>query len=216
MRIAAFLLCFGLVVTTATTANASGSCRDYMLYDNDTGERVEGCVPLHVEATNTKPVQVVPAMKKKTRFGWKIAELSRGDMLARMGLRPGDVILALNGYDLASKRTPDIIAEILGNDDKLVITVGRKPRPRIDKPAGRTVMEVTQSTKGITLTKIPDDSFFETIGLQPGDTVLSIGGRKVKTFTMLNALAEDAEKMAEVHVVIRRAGQEVDIVVKSD
>jgi len=216
MRTAAMTLCFALLATAGATAHASGSCREYTLYDNDTEERVDGCVPLQVDATNTKPVQVVPAMKKRARFGWKIAELSRGDLLARLGLRPGDVILSLNGYDLGAQDTPNIIADILGRDDKLIISVGKKPRARMDKAKGTTMMEVTKNNKGIKLDKIPAGSFFETIGLEPGDVVLSIGGHKVKSPGVLAGLAEDAEKMPEVHVIILRNGQEMDLLVKTE
>lgn len=216
MRLAALALSITFAASLSSPAQASGSCREYTLYDNDTEERVDGCVPLRVDATNTKPVQVVPAMKKRVRFGWKIAELSRGDMLARMGLRPGDVLLSINGYDLAAQATPDIIVDILGRDDKLILSVGTKPRARMDKGADTKIMEVSQIPKGIKLDTIPPGSFFETIGLEPGDVVISIGGHKATNPRVMQQLAEDAEKMPEVHVVILRSGQEMDLLVKTE
>jgi len=156
---------------------------------------------------------VVPAMLNNVRFGWKIAELSRGDVLARIGLHVGDVLLMINGFDLAAQATPDKIAEVLANNDKLVLTIGSKPRAA--GPASKVeVTEVVKAGKGLRLDKIPPKSFFANIGLEPGDTILSIAGRPVNDVDSLTKMEKEAEAMDEVHVVIQRGGKELDLLVK--
>ncbi|MFH1808598.1 MAG: hypothetical protein ABIJ09_07630 [Pseudomonadota bacterium] len=193
---------------------AAETCRSYEVIDTDTGERVEGCAQTSVSSSLSTPLQVVPALRDRVRFGWKIASLTRGDLLARIGLRPGDVMLAINGYELAVRDNPAIIAEVLGGSDKLVITVGSKPRTA---PAVQPVqvMEVTKNNRGIKLDTIPDDGFFATIGLQPGDTVLKIAGQSVTDMTSLTQLEKQASNMPEVHVLILRGGKELDLLVKT-
>jgi type II secretory pathway component PulC len=208
------ILCPVLLALLLSAPLRAETCRSYQLVDNDTGERVEGCAPLSVSSNLSNPLQVVPALHDKVRFGWKIASLTRGDLLARMGLRPGDVLLMINGHDLAARADPAIIAEALAGSDTLVVTVGSKPRSGPPAQAVQ-VMEVTRGGQGIKLDVIPDDGFFATIGLQPGDTVLKIGGQSVTDMASLLRLEKEAEAMPEVHVLIRRGGKELDLLVKT-
>jgi type II secretory pathway component PulC len=208
-----FACALAIVLAVAIGGQARAACRDYSLIDADTGEQVDGCVQETVKSTQAKPLSVVPAMLNGVRFGWKIAELSRGDLLARIGLHTGDVLLTLNGYDLAAQATPDKIADVLGANDKLVVTVGSKPRATA--PASKvTVTEVAKAGKGLRLDRIPPKSFFANIGLEPGDTILSIAGMPINDVDSLTRMERQAEAMDEVHVVILRAGKELDLLVK--
>lgn len=212
MRVFSCLL--ALVVAAAISSQArAAACRDYTLIDMDSGEQVDGCVQDTVRSSKTRPLAVVPAMLNGARFGWKIAELSRGDVLARIGLHVGDVLLTLNGFDLAAQATPDRIADVLANNDKLVLTVGSKPRTA--GPTGKVeVTEVVKTGKGLRLDKMPPKSFFANIGLEPGDTILSIAGRPINDIESLTKMEREAEAMDEVHVVIQRGGKELDLLVK--
>ncbi|MBN2358161.1 MAG: hypothetical protein JXR83_01825 [Deltaproteobacteria bacterium] len=212
MKRCAWMLAIGLAGALGGDA-AAAVCRDYTLIDTDTNEQVDGCVQEVVHSTRAKPLAVVPALHKGVRFGWKIAELSRGDVLARIGLHVGDIILTMNGYDMAAQATPDKIAEILANNDKLVLTVGSKPRTT--SPSTKVqVTEVVKAGKGLRLDRIPAKSFFANIGLEPGDTILSIAGRPVNDVDSLTRLEKEANAMDEVHVVIMREGKELDLLVR--
>lgn len=212
MRVFSWVLALVLAGAIGGQARAA-ACRDYTLIDMDSGEQVDGCVQDVVRSTRGRPLAVVPAMLNGKRFGWKIAELSRGDVLARIGLHLGDVLLTLNGFDLAAQSTPDKIAEVLANNDKLVLTVGSKPRAA--GPAGKVeVTEVVKAGKGLRLDRIPPKSFFANIGLEPGDTILSIAGRPVNDIDSLTKMEKEADAMDEVHVVILRQGKELDLLVK--
>lgn len=235
MRYLSSFFVLGFLLASAGLAHAGTPCRDFELKDRDSGEVVSGCASLSVDSNKKDPPQLSPAMADHKRFGWKVVALNRGDMLAGMGIRPGDVLIQVNGYDMAAQATPAVLGEILGGYDKLIIVVGKKPLVKSAASSaatttaaanttlaasatpskGTVVMQVTKGARGLTLNTVEPGSYFASIGVQPGDTLLKIAGQDVTDLASLSRLEKMAKNMDEVHVIILRAGSEMDLMVKS-
>ena len=235
MRSLFSFLVFGLFLANAALVQAGTPCRDFELKDRDSGEVVKGCASLSVDSNKKNPPQLSPALVNHKRFGWKIVSLNRGSILAGMGLRPGDVLLQVNEYNMAAQETPAILGGILGDYKKLSIVIGQKaslalsPAQTPSHPAaanttsaqspapnkGQIVMQVTKGPRGLTLNTVEPGSYFASIGVQAGDTLLKIAGQNVTDLSTLSRLEKLAKNMDEVHVIILRAGTEMDLMVKA-
>lgn len=207
-------------LTLAQLSFAGTPCRDYVLTDLDSGETVTGCASLSVESNKNQPPQLSPARQQRVRFGWKLSGLSRADLFSRMGLRPGDVLLKVNGIDMASQETPAKLGEILGTNAKLVIVIGQKPLSQAaaapsPSAANTQIIQITKGARGLTLNTVEPGSYFANIGVQPGDTLLKIADQEVTDLASLQRLEQQAKGMDQVHVVILRQGQEMDMLIKS-
>src|SRR2546430_11826185 len=76
-----------------------------------------------------KAVRVVPAIKNGKPNGFKLYAIRPSSLVARLGFRNGDTVLAINGYELT---TPDKVLEIytkLKSVDSLTIDIERRGTP---------------------------------------------------------------------------------------
>jgi general secretion pathway protein C len=76
-------------------------------------------------------INIVPNIKNGRTKGMRVRYVSRRSFIHKLGIRPGDVILAINGVEINSPEDSFSAFEQLKNEDTVIITVLRKGK-RID------------------------------------------------------------------------------------
>jgi S1-C subfamily serine protease len=179
-------------------------------------------------------------------FGWTIrpadgqvvlAEVAGGSVASRLGLRAGDVIVAVDGVEVRSAREfndmmSKLMAErpgetvpvtVLRGEERSVVSLqlpttqaATPPKPAVAPPAvpedrkdtGRAFGMVLDTTAGgLVITDIAPGSPAQRAGLAPGDTVLKIGSANVDTYTGLLRAFDLIKPAPEVKISFARDGE---------
>ena len=165
----------------------------------------------------------------KKPSGALVSSVEKGSPAAQAGLEPGDVILAINGKEIASSGDLPVIVAGMSAGDTARLQVWRNGSARDiavrigtfreDKVASAEPKEAVKSRLGVSVraltpaeqqqVEIKGGVIVEETGgaaaragIQPGDIILSINGEAVKTPDQLRALLAKAGK--RVAILIER------------
>lgn len=156
----------------------------------------------------------------KKPAGALVGSVAEGSPAARAGLAPGDIILKLNGEEIASSnQLPPLVADLKpgsaakleiwrkGGTREIVVTVGQLQDDKVatnDSPAtqgrlGLSVRPLTpdergQAGSGDGLLVEEAAGAAARAGILPGDIVLSLNGEPIKNAAQLRTLAAKAGK----------------------
>lgn len=166
-------------------------------------------------------------MNKPT--GALVSSVEKDSPAAKAGLEPGDVILSVNGKEIASSgELPPVVADIVPGDSAklqvwrkggtrdLEVKVGAQKE---EKVAGNGGKDVDQGRLGLSLRQLTPDErrqldgakglLVEAVngaaaraGIRPGDVVLSVNGEAVTSVEQLRRLVAKAQK--RVALLIQR------------
>jgi serine protease Do len=154
--------------------------------------------------------------------GALVAQVEKGSPAEKAGLKPGDVLLGVNGKAIErSAEIPPLVAAVKpgdkatlnvwrdGKKQDLAVTVGRldadktaeAASPRNEKAdTGKLGLAVRPSKEGLVVEKVSGPA--ERAGIQAGDVVTAVNGRPVKSVDDLRKAAEHAK--GSVAVLVRR------------
>ena len=154
--------------------------------------------------------------------GALVAQVEKGSPAEQAGLKPGDVLLGVNGKAIErSAEIPPLVAAVKpgdkatlnvwrdGKKQDLAVTVGRldadktaeAASPRNEKAdTGKLGLAVRPSKEGLVVEKVSGPA--ERAGIQAGDVVTAVNGRPVKSVDDLRKAAEHAK--GSVAVLVRR------------
>jgi serine protease Do len=188
-----------------------------------------------------QPGDLTPALMRAFRApgaqGALVTEVVAGSPGARAGLRPGDVIVELDGKRLA--RTGDLpwLASLAGVGRRVKLSVLRQgkplsvelalaempeetpaapapPAPRAHGAIGVTVTEVAEDMARVlqldgrlVVTDLEPGGIAEKAGLEPGDVVLEVNGRAVRTVDDYFAVLKGAPPGEMMRMLVRRGGR---------
>jgi membrane-associated protease RseP (regulator of RpoE activity) len=181
-------------------------------------------------------------------FGWTLrpakdrvvlAEVANGTVAARLGLRAGDVIVAVDGVEVRSvQEFNDMMARlmaqrpgetipvtVLRGDERSVVSLAmpEAAAPAPARPAAPPVlpddrddtgrafgMVVKATAAGLVITEIARGSPAERARLAPGDTVLKIGSAEVESYPGLLRAFDLIKPAPEVKVSFARDGEPME------
>ena len=159
--------------------------------------------------------------------GALVAQVEKGSPAEQAGLKPGDVLLGVNGKAIErSAEIPPLVAAVKpgdkatlnvwrdGKKQDLAVTVGRldadktaeAASPRNEKAdTGKLGLAVRPSKEGLVVEKVSGPA--ERAGIQAGDVVTAVNGRPVKSVDDLRKAAEHAK--GSVAVLVRRGDDSI-------
>jgi len=154
--------------------------------------------------------------------GALVAQVEKDSPAEKAGLKPGDVLLGVNGKAIErSAEIPPLVAAVKpgdkatlnvwrdGKKQDLAVTVGRldadktaeAASPRNEKAdTGKLGLAVRPSKEGLVVEKVSGPA--ERAGIQAGEVVTAVNGRPVKSVDDLRKAAEHAK--GSVAVLVRR------------
>src|SRR6185503_8020790 len=154
--------------------------------------------------------------------GALVAQVEKGSPAEKAGLKPGDVLLGVNGKAIErSAEIPPLVAAVKpgdkatlsvwrdGKKQDLAVTVGRldadktaeAASPRNEKAdTGKLGLAVRPSKEGLVVEKVSGPA--ERAGIQAGDVVTAVNGKPVKSVEELRAVADKAK--GAVAILVRR------------
>jgi serine protease Do len=169
-------------------------------------------------------------LKLGQRNGALISEVFKGDPADQAGLRPGDVILEVNGKNINDTHQLLILIASFHVGDKVNVKVSRdgqektfqvtvaerKDRPEIARDPGdgkasfgMTVQDITPQiarqlgipqTKGVVVTDIEEGSPADEVGIQPRDVIQQVN--KVNVSSLKEYLREIAKPAAKNSILL--------------
>jgi len=90
----------------------------------------------------------------------------------------------------------------------------RPPEPQQGWKIG---VVIEQTLLGVTVKQVLEDYPAKRAGIKEGDVILSVEGKEVKTLEEFReALRKATEVLKEVHIVVRREGERVELVIKKE
>lgn len=173
----------------------------------------------------------------KTPEGALVTKIERGSPAEKAGLQAGDVITALNGRRITSSVSLPMLVSSLRPGAKAELTIIRDKKPQTvsitigtNPDSAKTVGAAAQSghrlgiegriltdaesreadTTGLLVTKV--GKFAASVGLQPGDIIVSANGKLIKS-------SDDLQKACrenQVLLLVQRDGGRIFIPVKFD
>ncbi|MDQ7081875.1 MAG: Do family serine endopeptidase [Aquificota bacterium] len=174
------------------------------------------------------------------REGIIIAQVIKGSPADRAGLKVGDIIVALNGKKMDSVRdlqiaimrtrpgtvvTLTVIRE--GKKKEIKVKIGElpergKPRPRDfeGEGLGLTLRDLTPQERakvgadGVLVVGVVPGSLAHRSGLRPGDVIMRVNYRKVRTVQEFNRLIENFREMGKkkILLLVRRGENNIYLV----
>jgi len=154
--------------------------------------------------------------------GALVAQVEKGSPAEKAGLKPGDVLLGVNGKAIErSAQIPPLVAAVKpgdkatlsvwrdGKKQDLAVTVGRldadktaeAASPRNEKAdTGKLGLAVRPSKEGLVVEQVSGPA--ERAGIQAGDVVTAVNGKPVKSVEELRAVADKAK--GAVAILVRR------------
>jgi S1-C subfamily serine protease len=187
------------------------------------------------------PVEALGALVRPVPEGLAVHEARAGTVAATAGLRPGDVILAADGRAVQSAdQLRDALLAGRPNESHRVVVAreGRElffaVRPANGRlalhhalaempefPAGALGGMMRMQAFGLTVTQVPPNSLAAQLGFAPGDLLMTVAGRPVRSPQQLQeALADGSRKRLEVDVrrgntrleaALQRAGDQLRV-----
>ncbi len=166
-----------------------------------------------------------------------VATVVPGSPAAAVGLKPGDVVLAVDDTETASLESfvelfeglnaGDAIAlRVKRNDEEIEVEVRLATRPTSDReerdrvisgtPPGEGAflgVEVTEQTNGVYVTRVLLASPAARAGLQPGDRILGVSDVAVRSLEQLDGALSSLRPGARVKIAVRRERRMLEVVV---
>ena len=141
-----------------------------------------------------------------------VVELWEGSVGHLAGLEAGDILLAVNGHpveDLDALRRLTLPTN--GTQFRLLVVRNGRPleltltasQPRLNRPQETALGFIPRPPTGVEVSRVLPASWADSIGLQPGDVVLAVDGKPIRTATQLGRLLRQADR---VHLMIVRRG----------
>ena len=169
-----------------------------------------------------RPVNVGVEIDPTGTNGAIVSRIEKGSAVARAGLRVGDRIIDIGGQEVTSARSFWKICRGLVPGQRTTLSFirnGQKQRTTFavqeltfDKAAQRGQralgLRVKQSRKGaLTIRSVAKRSYAARIGIRKGDTLLSLGGRRLRTVADFNRVCAGLWDVDAVAVIIGRNGR---------
>ncbi|HUO04331.1 MAG TPA: DegQ family serine endoprotease [Candidatus Binataceae bacterium] len=177
--------------------------------------------------------------------GALIAGVDKTGPAAKGGIERGDIVMKFNGHDVHDEhelpalvaQTPidaEVPVEIIrnGNHMNLKVTIGERKETQVvankgEEAGGSWGIQVTditpeiaqqlhlESTKGVLVRHVNQDSPAADAGLRPGDIILEINHEKVESFDDFKAQAQNAKASKKpTLLLVQRGGASVFTVIK--
>jgi S1-C subfamily serine protease len=121
----------------------------------------------------------------RMRQGLLVREVWKGYQAYALGLRPGDVILSVDGVELTS---PDdlqkLVLPVAQEIFELQVasqgrrrTVSLRARPEVEPHFASAGILLAEKEQGVLISKVAGESPFAALGVEEGDRLLSLDGR---------------------------------------
>jgi serine protease Do len=163
--------------------------------------------------------------------GALVAQVEDGSPAAKAGLKPGDVLLSVNGRQIdRSAEVPPLVAAVKpgskatlevwrdGSSRKLDVTVGAlkgdqvaaAPRGEAGADTGKLGLAVRPSDEGLLVENATGAA--ARAGIRAGDVVTAVNGKPVKSVNELRAAADKAK--GTVALLVRRGDASIFVPVE--
>jgi serine protease Do len=183
----------GFAIPASTAENVIQSLKD-------NGAVTRGWLGVQIQPVTDEIAESLGVAEGK---GAIISEVTEDSPALEAGLKTGDIILKLDGMDIADSRDlarkvakvapgKSVPVEIIrdGKSETLMVAIGKMPgskevaaAPDTSKPAtladlGLKVIPADDGA-GVTITDVDPDGIAAAQGLRPGDIILEVGGKEV-------------------------------------
>lgn len=156
-----------------------------------------------------------------------VIDTLRGGPADRVGVEPGDYILAVNDQTVANPRELKEKIESLNSDDTIDLNLWRRGKyvnkeVRLAKEStklpeshrgwlGVVLAPAVEGSEGATIREVATDSPAERAGLKRGDQIVQLNGNPVQSLEQFVSDVSDYEPGNEIKLVVSRDGNEQDI-----
>lgn len=156
-----------------------------------------------------------------------VIDTLRGGPADRVGVEPGDYILAVNDQTVSNPRELKEKIESLNSDDTIDLNLWRRGKyvnkeVRLAKEStelpeshrgwlGVVLAPAVEGSEGATIREVATDSPAEKAGLKRGDQIVQLNGNPVQSLEQFVSDVSDFEPGKEIKLVVSRDGSDQEI-----